>query len=46
MQMVDLLTKSIISVCQEIKAGGLQLQGLSGLRKEVRATLGKAARTY
>ena len=46
MQMVDLLTKPVISVCQETKAGRLQLQGLSGLQKELRAILGKSVRTY
>ena len=46
MQMSDLLTKSAIPVCQETKAGGLQLQGLSGLQKEVKVTLGKSVKTY
>lgn len=42
---MDLLTQLIIPVCRETKAGGLQLQGLSGLQ-EFKATLGKSVRTY
>lgn len=46
MQKVGLLTQPVISACLETKAGGLQLQGLSGLQKEFKATLGKSVRIY
>lgn len=44
MQKVGLLTQPVISACLETKAGGLQLQGLSGLQKEFKTTLGKSVR--
>lgn len=46
MQKVGLLTQPVISACLETKAGGLQLQCLSGLQKEFKATLGKSMRIY
>lgn len=46
MQKVDLSTQPVIPVCPETTAGSLQLQGLSGLQKEFKATLGKSVRIY